>query len=245
MDNKMRLLTLLFVAFTFSTTAQTATNFNIDDVDGTNCDLFTELDVGNIVVLKFFTMWCGICNNTADDVIAIYNSYQSNGDPVVFWALDRDQTETNADAIGYRNTHSIPFPVIGEAYSIAQQFGVLYQPEYYIVRPDRSYVKRTNYTTMQTAVNEALASITTAIEKGFEQSSILVAGSKIFWNAESSETAKVVVVNARGRIVLDKTINGQKSVLINQPAGIYIYTFEQDGKTIASGKLGLTKLSYE
>jgi hypothetical protein len=34
MDNNMRLLTLLFVAFTFSTTAQTAINFNIDDVDG-------------------------------------------------------------------------------------------------------------------------------------------------------------------------------------------------------------------
>jgi hypothetical protein len=98
---------------------------------------------------------------------------------------------------------------------------------------------------MQTAVNEALSSITTGIKKGFEQSSILVAGSKIYWNAEGSETAKVVVVDASGRIMLDKMINGQESVLINQPAGIYIYTFEQDGKTIASGKLGLAKLSYE
>lgn len=237
----MRLLTLLFVALTFSATAQTATNFNINDVDGVNRDLFTELDAGNIVVLKFFTTWCGICNNTADDVVAIYNGYQSNGDQVVFWALDRDQNETNADAMGYRNTHSIPFPVIGEAYSIAQQFGVLYQPEYYIIRPDRSYVKRTNYSSMQTAVNEALASITTGIKEGFEQNSIVVAGSKITWNADNSETTKVVVVDASGRIVVDKTISGQESIILDQPAGIYLYTFEQDGKIVATGKLGLAK----
>ena len=108
----MRLFTLLLIAFSLSANAQTATNFNIDDVDGVNRDLFTELDAGNVVVLKFFTDWCSICHNSADEVVAIYDGYQTNGDPVVFWALDRDPNEDNADAISYRNTESIPFPVI-------------------------------------------------------------------------------------------------------------------------------------
>ena len=80
----MRILTLFLIAFSFSVNAQTTTNVNIDDIDGVNQDLFTELDAGNIVVLKFFTNWCGICNNTADEVVDIYNAYQTNGEAVVF-----------------------------------------------------------------------------------------------------------------------------------------------------------------
>ena len=115
----MRIFTLLLLVFSLTANAQTATNVNIDDVEGINRDLFTELDAGNVVVLKFFTDWCGICHNTADEVVAIYSGFQTNGDPVVFWALDRDANETNADAISYRNSEMIPFPskvvVIGQS----------------------------------------------------------------------------------------------------------------------------------
>lgn len=238
----MRLLTLLLVAFSISASAQTATNFNIDDVDGVNRDLFTELDAGNIVVLKFFTDWCGICHNTADEVVAIYNGYQTNGDPVVFWALDRDPNEDNADAISYRNTEMIPFPVIGEASSVAAQFGVLYQPEYYIIRPDRSYVKRTNYTSMQAAVNEALASIATGIDDVVGGYEFLVAGNSITWNAPAAEKATLQVTDASGRSVIDQIISGkEKTTIENVNSGVYIYTVAQDGKVLTTGKIGLVK----
>lgn len=238
----MRLLTLFLFAFSVSASAQTATNFNINDVDGVNRDLFAELDAGNIVVLKFFTNWCGICNNTADEVVAIYNGYQSNSDPVVFWALDRDQNETNADAITYRNNNSIPFPVIGEAYSVAQQFGVLYQPEYYIVRPDRSYVKRTNYTAMQTAVNEALASTATGIEDVVAGYEFKVAGSSITWNAPSTEKAILNITDASGRAVVNRSISGEeKATFDNLNSGVYIYTLTQNDKVLTTGKIGLVK----
>ena len=238
----MRLLTLFLFAFSVSASAQTATNFNINDVDGVNRDLFAELDAGNIVVLKFFTNWCGICNNTADEVVAIYNGYQSNSDPVVFWALDRDQNETNADAITYRNNNSIPFPVIGEAYSVAQQFGVLYQPEYYIVRPDRSYVKRTNYTAMQTAVNEALSSIATSIEDVVAGYEFKVAGSSITWNAPPTEKATLTITDASGRAVVNRTVSGEEKVIFdNLNSGVFIYTLTQYNKVLTTGKIGLVK----
>jgi peroxiredoxin len=71
----MRIIALLFVAFTFSATAQTASDFTVTDIDGNSRNLFSELDGDNIVVLKFFTNWCSICNNTASDVVAIYNDH--------------------------------------------------------------------------------------------------------------------------------------------------------------------------
>jgi thiol-disulfide isomerase/thioredoxin len=240
--NSMRILTLFLIAFSFSVSAQTTTNVNIDDIDGVNQDLFAELDAGNIVVLKFFTDWCGICNSTAIEVVAIYNAYQTNGDPVVFWALDRDPNETNVDATNYRNDNAIPFPVIGEASTVAVQFGVLYQPEYYIVRPDRSYVKRINYSSMQTAVDEALASIATGIEDVVGGYAFEVAGNSITWSAPSAEKARLQIADASGRTVVNRTIAGdEKATFNNLNAGVYIYTLTQNDKVLTTGKIGLVK----
>jgi thiol-disulfide isomerase/thioredoxin len=235
----MRLLGILLLTLSLGVHAQTASNFNIDDIDGINRDLFTELDNGNVIVLKFFTNWCGICNNTADEVVAIYNGYQTNGDPVVFWALDRDPNETNAHATTYRNNNSIPFPVIGEAFAVATQFGVQYQPEYYIIRPDRSYVMRTNYTAMQAAVDDALASIATGIADFASDVKVLIAGNTLLWNEESSSSAQLKVVDMRGRMVLDQKVKGKEEILLNLPAGVYVFELiTPDGKR-AVGKLGL------
>ncbi len=238
----MRIIALLFVAFSFSATAQTASNFNIDDIDGVNRDLFDELDDNKIVVLKFFTNWCSICNNTADEVVAIYNDYQNNGDPVVFWALDRDQNETNAHATTYRNNNSIPFPVIGEAYSVAQQFGVVYQPEYYIVRPDRSYAKKTNYSSMQTEVDAALAALFTGVDDVSALNNITISHDQITWNVPASESGTLVVSDMAGRMVYKSSISGQQPVeLSNLPTGVYIYTLRTAGDLISTGKLGIAR----
>jgi len=234
----VRLFTIIFLTVSIGVNAQTATNFNINDIDGINRDLFTELDNGNVVVLKFFTNWCSICNSTADEVNSIYNAYQTNSDPVVFWALDRDQNETNVQAATYRNNNSIPYPVIGEAYSVAQQFGVQYQPEYYIIRPDRSYVMRTNYTAMQTAVNEALASISTGISDVDLKSQVVVLSNAILWNTEASNSAEIKVVDMSGRTVFMRTINGKQKVELGLPSGVYIYTLTAGNKS-TFGKIGV------
>jgi peroxiredoxin len=235
----MRLFTTLLIAFSLGANAQTATDFNIDDVDGINRDLFTELDNGNVVVLKFFTDWCPICHNTAADVVSIYNTFQSNGDAVVFWALDRDPNETNADAIAYRNANSIPFPVIGEASAIAAQFNVQYQPEYRIIRPDRSYVSASNYTAMQNAVNEALASITTSITNAELDAQIVVADKTIFWNGEETQSSEVQVVDMSGRVVLQEKLKGKQKLELHLSAGVYVYRLETENGNIATGKIGL------
>ncbi|MFM1875367.1 MAG: hypothetical protein RL266_1104 [Bacteroidota bacterium] len=237
----MRQLLYLFVLFTLGASAQTASDFTITDVDGNSRNLFTELDNENIVVLKFFTNWCSICNNTADEVVAIYNGYQAASEPVVFWALDRDQNETNADAITYRNNNSIPFPVIGEAYPVAQQFGVVYQPEYYIIRPDRSYVKRTNYTAMETAVNEALEALNSlGVEDDLKPAGLRISDRSITWLRSVNETAELHVFDASGRMVLDRRINGQETVELDLSSGVYIYRLLANGSTF-TGKIGLAQ----
>lgn len=237
----MRLFTILISAISISATAQTASDFTIDDIDGNTRNLFTELNNGKVVMLDFFTNWCPICNNSAASVNAFYNDYMTNGDPVVFWALDRDQNETNADATTFRDNNSIPFPVIGEAFAVAQQFGVVYQPEYYIIKPDRSYVKKTSHATMKTAVDEALASLNTGVEDLTDENEIRVALNTITWMSSAQNQADLQIFDASGRAVLNQEVNGQQTVKLDLPAGVYVYQLKaQKDKTVV-GKLGIVK----
>lgn len=234
----MRLATLLIFAFSFSATAQTASDFTIDDIDGNTRNLFTELDNNQIVVLKFFTNWCSVCNNTASNVVAVYNDYQTNGDPVVFWALNRDQNETNAHATTYRNNHSIPFPVIGEAYSVAPQFGVQYQPEYYIIKPDRTYTMESSYNPMKNAVDDALTTLTSISENDTE-TKLRVTSNSVIWLAPASMRADLTVFDASGRTLIYEKVSGEQKVDFDFPAGVYIYRLTATDGTSITGKLGI------
>lgn len=234
----MRVLFILLLLASATVNAQTASDFTIDDIDGNSRNLFSELNDNNVVVLKFFTNWCSICNNTADEVVAIYNGYQTNGDPVVFWALNRDQNETNADATTYRNNHSIPFPVIGEAYPVAQQFGVVYQPEYYIIRPDRSYTMEVGYGAMQTAVDNALVSLT-GIDDVAGVQNIQITTNSFVWLESPTKQADLLVFDAAGRTVLTQKINGGQRTILDFPAGVYVYRLTSDAGLTITGKLGI------
>ena len=239
----MKTLTLLLSLFvSTSVIAQTASNFIITDIDGHSRDLFSELDAGNVVVLKFFTNWCSICNNTADEVVSVYNGYQTNEDPVVFWALDRDPNETNAHATTYRNNNSIPFPVIGEASSVAAQFGVQYQPEYRVVRPDRSYVSVASWGGLNAAIDAALTSIATNIGDVVGGYDFVVAENVLTWKAPASEKAEIVVTDASGRLVVKQPLAGEQSLrLQNLNAGVYIYRLMKNNEVLVTGKIGLAQ----
>ena len=232
----MRILIVFFVLFSFITNAQTASDFTITDIDGNSRNLYSELDANQIVVLKFFTNWCSVCNNTADDVVAIYNDYQTAGEPVVFWALDRDQNETNADATTFRNNHSIPFPVIGEAYTVSQQFGVQYQPEYFIIRPDRSYVVNFGFGAMETAVDEALSTLTTGVNELSEQENIVRTNNSISWNSTKSGQAVLKLTDLRGRTILERNLVAGEVVDLNVTNGVYVFSLELNGRIVAGGK---------
>ena len=235
--NSMRILIVFFVLFSFTTNAQTASDFTIIDIDGNSRNLYSELDANKIVVLKFFTNWCSVCNNTADDVVAIYNDYETAGEPVVFWALDRDQNETNADATTFRNNHGIPFPVIGEAYTVSQQFGVQYQPEYFIIRPDRSYVVNFGFGAMETAVDEALSTLTTGVNELSEQENIVLTNNSISWNSTKSGQAVLKLTDLRGRTILERNLVAGEVVDLNVTNGVYVFSLELNGRIVAGGKV--------
>ena len=198
----------------------------------------------NLVVLKFFTNWCGICNNTADEVQALYESYQNNGDPVEFWALDRDPNETNVHATTYRNNNNLTFPVIGEASSVAALYGVQYQPEYKIVCVDRSYEEEITYTQVDQHVQNCLNQIT-GIEESSATGKLNIRQSNhsvsLTWGAASTEFSKLTVIDVAGRVVLNKRVSGGEKVNVNLAPGVYVHVLEIDSKQVKKGKFAVVR----
>src|SRR4051812_44992003 len=67
---------------------QTATNFNANDCNGNNHDLFSELNSGKIIVL-FWVMPCGACIGPALTGYNTVQGYQSsNPNTVSFYLVD-------------------------------------------------------------------------------------------------------------------------------------------------------------
>lgn len=216
---------LIFAALASNSQAQTASNFTHTDIDGNSHTLYDELANGNIVVLKFFTNWCSVCHNSASSVISLYNSYQSNGDPVVFWALARQNSEGQAGAISFDAAHNFPFPVFGEAESIANSFGVQYQPEYRIIRPDYSYTQTVSSGQIDQQVQAALSTLTGVQDPQNEAQlfSYHEPGNQVLAWSNAAQGSRLSVFDISGKKVVSTQVetDGQ---LDNLQLGSGIYT---------------------
>src|SRR3990170_3524731 len=85
---KKLILSLSIICCAFFTNAQTATNFNCNDCNAVNHDLFTELNSGKVIVLCW-VMPCGACSAPAQSAHNIVQSYSvSNPGQVLFYLCD-------------------------------------------------------------------------------------------------------------------------------------------------------------
>ncbi len=99
------LVTGIFLSVASS--AQTAVNFNCNDCMGTNHDLFTELDAGNVIVLTW-VMPCGSCINVASTVANTVQGYATTNPGIVKYYLVDDYANSScAQLSNWASTNSI------------------------------------------------------------------------------------------------------------------------------------------
>jgi hypothetical protein len=96
----MKKLLLLFSSclLTLSSFGQTPANFTVNDCNGNNHDLFTELNAGKVVVIT----WVMPCINCAAKAVTAYNAVQSfsasNPGQVVYYIAD-DYGNTSCSSV--------------------------------------------------------------------------------------------------------------------------------------------------
>lgn len=209
----------------FGAMSQTAQDFSLTDLDGVSHNLYSTLDNDTVVVLKFFTNWCSVCNNTAPQVVGLYNEYVFNEQPVTIWAIDRQDAEGTAGPTSFRDNHSLPFPVFAFGETVANSFGVQYQPEYRTVCKDRSYSETVSYSQVDQHVQTCLAQLGVGIEDqeldgnffSYQENGITT----LMWDVQSTEV-ELSIIDVSGRIVLKKLVGAEaSSEELDLPSGIY------------------------
>ena len=140
------LLTFLLSFFTYSQSLNfSATgsppDWFADDLDGVTHTLYDDyLDNGQIVVLEFLNVHCGVCQMYAPQVGTFYENYGPEGSSeVTFIGLDISSGSTDEDCLEYIQDYNASYPIINgnsTSYYGGQISGT---PTFYILFPDGTY----------------------------------------------------------------------------------------------------------
>ena len=106
-----------------------ARSFTGVDTEGRNIDLDDYLGK-NVILLSFFTTWCGRCIWETEGLVKAFPEYNRKG--VVFLRINVMEPEEKVAA--FKSKHKIPFPVlVDEAGKISRLYGVKYVPANIII----------------------------------------------------------------------------------------------------------------
>ncbi len=142
---------ILYTAFLFLATSgsimaqpdsELFPDFTFDDLNGETQNLYSYLDDGKIVIIDIFTTWCPNCVSSLPGVEDIWQTYGPNGDAsVMILSFERDVSTSNE--LDFIADHDITNPVIiGAEDLIADTWNIPYQPNFFVVCPDRTWSLR-------------------------------------------------------------------------------------------------------
>lgn len=90
---KLLLFSIVLLASTLIGKAQ-INNFTFSGTDGNEHNLYEYLNDGNVVVMEFFFVNCGLCASFAPSFQQLYEENGSNQDGVIFLSLDVEESDS-------------------------------------------------------------------------------------------------------------------------------------------------------
>jgi thiol-disulfide isomerase/thioredoxin len=106
--------------------------FALKDLQG-NAIHSSELG-GKLLVLDFWTTWCGACQQSFPELQSVYEKYRANPN-VVFLAVNMDRDGDTPEKVReFNNAHRYKFPIAyDEGSKLTDRFAVKYLPTVLIV----------------------------------------------------------------------------------------------------------------
>ena len=144
---KKTLLIIIMMALGWGLKAQcpltTAVDFTATDVHGTEIHLFDILDSGQYVLIDFFFVNCGPCQQATPKVVESYYTMGCNMHDVFYIEIsDRD---SDAACLNWVNTYGVEYPTIsgaagGSTICGTSMYHIPAYPTVILIAPDRSIV---------------------------------------------------------------------------------------------------------
>jgi len=111
-----------------------APDFELPDLQGKIVRLSDQR--GKVVVLNFFSHWCGPCNSEAPDLEKLWQSVKEKG-VVIFGIAVWAEGDAKKRALEFARKHKLSFPVLVDAEDkVAKQFGIEGVPTTFVVGRD-------------------------------------------------------------------------------------------------------------
>lgn len=108
MKKILLIVSVLIISVQFTGAQTTATNFNCNDCDGNNHDLFSELDAGKVVVIAW-VMPCGSCIGPAKTAYGAAQSFETSNPGRVLYYLSDDYANTSCATMNsWASTNGMP-----------------------------------------------------------------------------------------------------------------------------------------
>lgn len=139
------------------TSAQTAPNWTLTDIDGNQHTLYDDLDAGYTVMIKFFATWCGYCwsSHNSGQLQAMNELHGPNGDDtwrIYYIEVDSNTGMNELQGISgsthgdYVSGHNIPVinntTIVNSNSNVAALYNVSGVPAIYMVCPeDKSMIQ--------------------------------------------------------------------------------------------------------
>ena len=138
----MRIAALLLTLPAFTAAGQLPEadfpDFTHTDIEGNIHNLYSYLDEGKTVVIDIFATWCPNCIASIPGVEEIWETHGPNGDnTIMVLAFERDPATNNEAA--FDANYNIGPPIIAEGAETVLSWGITYQPNYFVICPDRTY----------------------------------------------------------------------------------------------------------
>ena len=198
---------LISISFT-----QTAVNFNCNDCNGMNHDLFSELDAGKVIVLCW-VMPCGSCVGPSLTTYNVVQSFQSANPDKVFMYLVDDYANTNCGSLGsWANNQGMTNLTLFSNNAIKMSdYGSSGMPKVVVVGDVNHAVfynanNSVNATALQGAINTAIMSTTTGVDEGIAVFSSVGffpnpsnTASSLVFSLEQSTDVKIEIHNQTGQ----------------------------------------------
>lgn len=207
------------------------------DIDGVEHTLYDYLDDGKIVLIDIFTTWCTNCVSSLPALEEIYEAHGPDGDDtVVILSFERD--EDTADEASWAVNNNVTTPIFSDALTTMSTWNTNYQPNYFVICPDRSHelivgAVNSNASGLLNLIDDC-APATSIIEKDpllVSLQSTVVNDNLTFYSSDVN--AQYRIMNLGGQTVLDGKTGARVDLNTSSlPAGLYLLQVQSSSEVL-------------